>query len=298
MKPPYTVAELRAGIGEAVRANPGAELVKISAYYPGVSLDVLPVDPQPDVALAAFTIADIVPGGARASAGGPARLQIAASVKMPARVLSPQVKIAAAYTHAALAKQRARAAGFHDVLFLDERGGLTESSAQSFFLVVDGQIRTAPLDCVLDGVTRRVAVELARDEGIEVKEEPMPRELLARASEAFLTGTTTNVWPIAVIDSLELPAADSRSDLGAAGRPLQAAGRRRGRGLLEALAAGGLVAEREADRSARASRASRCSRGSSPRASSTWATTSAPCASSSRCRRRTARPTSWPTCTR
>ncbi len=206
MKPPYTVAELRAGIGEAVRANPGAELVKISAYYPGVSLDVLPVDPQPDIALAAFTIADIVPGGARAGAGGPARLQIAASVKMPARVLSPQMKIAAGYTHAALAKQRARAAGFHDVLFLDERGGLTESSAQSFFLVVDGQIRTAPLDCVLDGVTRRVAVELARDEGIEVKEEPMPRELLARASEAFLTGTTTNVWPIAVIDSLELPA--------------------------------------------------------------------------------------------
>lgn len=205
MKPPYTTAQLRAGIAETVRANPGCEIAKISAYYPGVSLDVLPVDPQPDVALAAFSIADIVPGGGRASAGGPAKLQIAASVKMPSRVLSPQVKIAAGYTHAALAKQRARAAGFHDVLFLDEKGGLTESSAQSFFLVVDGQIRTAPLDCVLDGITRRLAIELARDEGIEVKEEPMPRELLARASEAFLTGTTTNVWPIARIDSLELP---------------------------------------------------------------------------------------------
>src|SRR5262245_1895768 len=98
MKPPYTAAQLRAGIGEVVRANPGCEIVKISAYYPGVSLDVLPVDMQPDVALAAFSIADIVPGGARASAGGPARLQIASSVKMPSRVLSPQVKIAAGYT--------------------------------------------------------------------------------------------------------------------------------------------------------------------------------------------------------
>jgi branched-chain amino acid aminotransferase len=205
MKPPYTASQVRAGIAEAVRANPGCEIVKISAYYPGISLDVLPVDPQPDVALAAFTIADIVPGGGRANAGGPARLQIAASVKMPARVLSPQVKIAAGYTHAALAKQRARAAGFHDVLFLDEKGSLTESSAQSFFLVVDGQIRTAPLDCVLDGVTRRVAIELARDEGIEVKEGALPRELLSRASEAFLTGTTTNVWPIGAIDSLALP---------------------------------------------------------------------------------------------
>src|SRR5574338_383752 len=145
MKPPYGAAQLRAGIAEVVAANPGYEIVKISAYYPGVSLDVLPVDPQPDVALAAFSIADVVPRGGRASAGGPAKLQIAASVKMPASVLSPQVKIAAGYTHAAFAKQRARAAGFHDVLFLEERGGLAESSAQSFFLVVAGEIRTAPL---------------------------------------------------------------------------------------------------------------------------------------------------------
>src|SRR5262245_28118652 len=104
MKPPYDAARLRAGIAELVRANPGCEIVKISAYYPGISLDVLPVDPQPDVALAAFAIADVVPGGARASAGGPAKLQIAASVKTPSRVLSPQVKIAAGYTHAAFAK--------------------------------------------------------------------------------------------------------------------------------------------------------------------------------------------------
>jgi branched-chain amino acid aminotransferase len=206
MKAPYDARALRAGIGEVVRANPGAEIVKVSGYYPGISLDVLPVDPQPDVAIAAFSIADVVPGGGRANATGPARLQIAESRKMPASVLSPQMKIAAGYTHAALAKQRARAAGFHDVLFLDESGGLTESSAQSFFLVVDGVLHTAGLDVVLDGVTRRVALELARDEGIEVKEGTMPRALLARAGEAFLTGTTTNVWPIAKIDAQELPA--------------------------------------------------------------------------------------------
>jgi branched-subunit amino acid aminotransferase/4-amino-4-deoxychorismate lyase len=33
----------------------------------------------------------------------------------------------------------------------------------------------------------------------------MPRTLLARAQEAFLTGTTSNVWPVARIDALELP---------------------------------------------------------------------------------------------
>jgi branched-subunit amino acid aminotransferase/4-amino-4-deoxychorismate lyase len=33
----------------------------------------------------------------------------------------------------------------------------------------------------------------------------MPRELLARAEEAFLTGTTSNVWPIERVDDLVLP---------------------------------------------------------------------------------------------
>ena len=205
MTPPYDARALRAGIAEAVKANPGAELVKVSGYYPGVSLDVLPVDAQPDVAIAAFAIGDIVTGGKRANAGGPARLQIAASPKMPASVLSPQVKIAAGYTHAAFAKARARKAGFHDVLFLDGDGSLTESSTQSFFLMADGVLHTAGLDAVLDGITRRLTIELARDEGIEVKEGRMPRELLSSAREAFLTGTTTNVWPIERIDSVELP---------------------------------------------------------------------------------------------
>jgi len=205
MTAPYDARGLRAAIGETVRANAGAELVKLSAYYPGVSLDVLPVDPKPEVAIAAFSIADVIPGGARANAGGPARLQIATSRKMPASVLSPPVKIAAGYTLAALAKQRARAAGFHDVLFLDEHECLTESSTQSFFLVADGVVHTGGLDSVLDGITRRLAIELARDEGIQVKEGPMPRALLVRAREAFLTGTTTNVWPIGKIDAQELP---------------------------------------------------------------------------------------------
>jgi branched-chain amino acid aminotransferase len=204
MPVPYTAAQLHGAIAETVRANPGAEVVKVSGYWPRISLDVLPVDERPEIAIAAFAIADLSKTG-RASAAGPARLSIAEARKMPPFVLPPQMKIAAAYTHAAIAKARARKAGFHDVLFLDERGSLTESSTQSFFLVCEGILRSAPLDVVLAGVTRRLALELARDEGIPVKEEPMPRELLARADEAFLTGTTSNVWPIERVDELVLP---------------------------------------------------------------------------------------------
>jgi branched-chain amino acid aminotransferase len=193
-------------IRATVRANPGAEIVKISGYHPGIALDVLPISREPSVAIAAFRIAEVVPSGGRASFGARlARLQIASAIKMPPRVLSPQVKIAAGYTHAALAKRRARDEGFDDVLFLDENDCVAESSTQSFFLAERGVIRTAPTDTVLAGITRALVIELIQAEGIPFEAEPIARSALDVADEAFLTGTSIDVWPVARIDQRELP---------------------------------------------------------------------------------------------
>ena len=62
-----------------------------------------------------------------------------------------------------------------------------------------------PLDYVLAGITRRAVLELARDDSIQVREEAVPREAVQRASEAFLVGTTINVWPVSQIDGHKLP---------------------------------------------------------------------------------------------
>jgi branched-chain amino acid aminotransferase len=196
--------DLIAAIAESVRANPGCEVVKISGYYSGVSLDVLPRGERPSVAIAAVSIRDIY-GASLEGDLPPARLQVAASIKIPPTVLSPQVKIAAGYTGAAIAKQRARREGFDDILFLDAQGRVAESSTQSFFLVQDGSLHTAPIDHVLAGVTRRAVLELAADEGIAVEEKPPERDQLTSADEAFLTGTTIDVWPVARIDARDFP---------------------------------------------------------------------------------------------
>jgi branched-chain amino acid aminotransferase len=193
------------GVARCVRANPGCEIVKVSGYYTGVSLDVLPRGERPSVAIAALSIRDVY-GADLGPERPPARLQVAESIKTPPNVLSPQAKIAASYTSAAVAKQRARRDGFDDILFLDARGKVAESSTQSFFLVAQGGLRTASLDHVLAGITRRAVLELAADEGIAVKEEPTERVGLGTADEAFLTGTTIDVWPVGRIDARELPA--------------------------------------------------------------------------------------------
>jgi len=189
---------LLAGIGEAVRANPGATTVKLSGYYPSPSLDVLPRDATASVAVAAFSQQDIVPG--YEAPGRPARLQIADPRKMPDWVMSPQAKLAAGYLYTSIAKGRARAEGFDDVLLLDQAGRVAESSTQSFFWVQHGRVYTAPVEIVLAGVTRRVVIELARDEGLTVCEESHPKAVLDAADEAFLTGTSSSVWAVGQID--------------------------------------------------------------------------------------------------
>jgi D-alanine transaminase len=67
--------------------------------------------------------------------------------------------------------------------------------------VIGGVLRTHPADhLVLPGVTRDVVIEIARELGREVREVAIGIGDLPRATELFLTGTTTDVTPIVEID--------------------------------------------------------------------------------------------------
>ncbi len=204
MRPALGQAEIERAIGEAVRANPGASHVKISAYYPTPALDVLPRDAHPSLAIAAFRPEESAPEWRRERM--PAQLQVADARKMPGWVLSPQAKLAAGYLYTSVAKAAARADGFDDVLLLDEDGCIAESSTFSFFWIEAGEVFTAPVDVVLAGVTRRVVLELARAEALPVHEVQRPLAALARAQECFLTGTRARVWPVARVGARMFPA--------------------------------------------------------------------------------------------
>jgi branched-chain amino acid aminotransferase len=121
-------------------------------------------------------------------------------------VLSPQAKLAASYLYTSMAKAAARADGFDDVLLLDQDGCIAESSTLSFFWVESGEVFTAPTEVVLAGVTRRVVIELAQDEGLPVHEVQRPLAALDRAQECFLTGTSLRVWPVARVGERGIPA--------------------------------------------------------------------------------------------
>ncbi len=111
-------------------------------------------------------------------------------------------KVAGAYANSALIKTDANRAGFDEALVLDQNGHVSEGSAMNIFMVRDGVLVTPPVtDNILEGITRRSIIELARNElGIHVVERSIDRTEVFIAEEMFMTGTAAQVVAVTRID--------------------------------------------------------------------------------------------------
>jgi D-alanine transaminase len=100
-----------------------------------------------------------------------------------------------------LAMQAAAEQGCQEALLYLPDGTLTEGTHTSFFGVVDGVVLTAPQShAILPGITRGLVLDLAGRAAVPVREQTLTRDGLARVSELFLTGTTTEVMPVVRVD--------------------------------------------------------------------------------------------------
>jgi len=111
-------------------------------------------------------------------------------------------KVAGAYVNSALMKSDAVLAGFDEVLAMDGNGHLSEGSAMNIFMVRDGGLVTPPItDNILEGITRRTVIELARNElGLPIVERSIDRTEAYIAEEFFMTGTAAEVIAVTRID--------------------------------------------------------------------------------------------------
>lgn len=99
-----------------------------------------------------------------------------------------------------LAQQAAVEAGVADAILVRD-GIALEGAHNNFFAVFGDTIVTHPKsNVILPGITRGYVIDMARELGFEVDERPIQVEDLARADEAFFTGTTTEVRPTVRID--------------------------------------------------------------------------------------------------
>jgi branched-chain amino acid aminotransferase len=105
------------------------------------------------------------------------------------------------YLNGQLIKIEAVTNGYSEGLALDARGFVSEGSGENVFMVQDGVLLTPPLAAsVLQGITRDTVVKIARDLGIPVREEQIPRGQLYTCDELFMTGTAAEITPIRSVD--------------------------------------------------------------------------------------------------
>jgi branched-chain amino acid aminotransferase len=115
-------------------------------------------------------------------------------------------KVSGAYANSALIKTDAVKSGFDEALVLTQEGHVSEGSAMNFFMVRNGVMITPTItENILEGITRRTAMELAREEmGVQIIERPIDRTEVYMSDELFMTGTAAQIVAITRVDHREI----------------------------------------------------------------------------------------------
>ena len=101
------------------------------------------------------------------------------------------------YLNSILGKIEANISGVNEAICLDKTGHVCEGVGENIFIVREGKIYTPPISSgALNGITRAVAIRLAKKLGYEVTERNITPNELFTADEVFFTGTAAEVAPI------------------------------------------------------------------------------------------------------
>ncbi len=202
---PYTAAQIDAACREVVLANElanGAYIRPIAFRgYGDIGLAPKPDHPT-DVAVAAWEWGTYL--GADALHEG-VDVCISSWQRVAPNTIPALAKAGGNYLSSTLVSLEARDRGFHEGIALSSDGTVSEGAGENLFLVRDGVIWTPQATAsILTGITRASVMTLARDLGLEVIEQSIPREMLYIADEIFLTGTAAEITPVRSVDRIEI----------------------------------------------------------------------------------------------
>jgi branched-chain amino acid aminotransferase len=199
MPVPYSQQQISDAIKQVVRENKLKECyIRPLVYYGYGIMGLSTKGAKVDVGIAAWPWGTYL--GDEGVKNG-IRMKIASVMRHHPNIMMTKSKTSANYANSTMAKMEAINAGYDEAIMLDPNGFVSECSGENIFIVRNGVIMTPPTSNCLDGLTRASIIEIARDEGIEVREELFPRDKLYTSDEAFLTGTAAEVTPIREVDN-------------------------------------------------------------------------------------------------
>jgi branched-chain amino acid aminotransferase len=182
---PYTVEQLSGAVIDVVEANGVAPCyIRPIAFRGYGELGVNPLKSPVEVYIANYPWGKYVPGTSGAD------VCVSSWSRLAPNTMPTLAKAGANYMNSQLIRMEAEINGYSEGIGLDTNGYLSEGSGENLFLVRGGVLYTTPLaNSVLNGITRSSVLTLAKQLGIEVVEQALPREMLYICEEAFFTGT-------------------------------------------------------------------------------------------------------------
>ena len=213
MPVPYTLEELRRATHELITANELRECYIRPIVFRGYGqMGLYPLDCEVSVSIAAWPWGAYL--GEDSKLDGRPRQGRRAGDGSRRDSLIPHAKASGQYLNSVLAKIEATKAGYQEAILLDAQGFVCEGSGENIYAVRDGQILTPPQTAgILDGISRKSIITIARDLGYEVVERNIARAELYMSDEVFLSGTAAELVPVREIDDHAIGAGEGAGEI-------------------------------------------------------------------------------------
>ncbi len=200
---PYSSEQLRAATHELIARNALRSCyIRPIAFRGYGQMGLNPLEAPIDVVIAVWEWGAYL--GEQSKHEG-VRAKVSSWERISPRSLIPHAKATGQYLNSVLAKIESLKAGYDEAILLDEHGHVCEGSGENVYVIRDGAIVTPPQTAsILDGISRRSVLQIARDLGYSTIERDLARAELYHADEVFLTGTAAELVPVREIDDQEI----------------------------------------------------------------------------------------------
>jgi branched-chain amino acid aminotransferase len=195
---PFDLEQLEAAVIEVVESNGAAPCyIRPIAFRGYGEIGVNPLKSPIEVYVANFPWGNFLHGNEGTD------VCVSSWNRLAPNTMPSLAKAGANYMNSQLIRMEAAINGYDEGIALDVNGYLSEGSGENLFLVRGGTLYTSPLaNSVLNGITRDSILVLARQMGIPIVEQALPREMLYICDEAFFTGTAAEVTHLRSVDRI------------------------------------------------------------------------------------------------
>lgn len=194
MELPYSCEEICEAVQEVVRVNElPAGYIRPIAYFGYGKMGVNPIGSPPQLAIACWPWGAYLPHDA-------VDIKTSRFIRIHPASTQVEAKLCGHYLNGILAVLELQGTHYHEALFLDDDGFISEGAGENFFMLKDEIIYTPKLGTILAGITRSTVMEIAAKMGYKVVETNITLADAYQSDEAFFTGTAAEVTAIRSID--------------------------------------------------------------------------------------------------